>query len=92
MRSPIFFRTVSFLALTITGLIAMPIASADIIKVSLLENGKVVNPKSVANDFEIGSTLVMKITRIKTSDSDIGSFSREDGSMAGAYGDGEYAD
>jgi len=90
MRSRFFFRKTNLIALTITGLMAMPYASADTIKVSLLDNGKVVNPKSIANDFEIGSTLIMKVTRIKTNDSDLGSFSREDGSMAGAYGDGEY--
>jgi len=92
MRSRFLIRKASLIALTITGFMTMPYVSADNIKVSLLENGKVVNPKSVANDFEIGSTLVMKVTRIKTTDSDLGSFSRKDGSMAGAYGDGEYGD
>lgn len=89
----LFFRKMRVIAFTITlgGFIAIPYASADTIKVSLLENGKVVNPKTIANDFEIGSTLIMKVTRIETSDSDLGSFSREDGSMAGAYGDGEFA-
>ena len=92
MRSRFFFPHMRFIALTITlsAAISIPCASADTIKVSLLENGKVVNPKSVANDFEIGSTLIMKVTRIKTDDSELGSFSREDGSMAGAYGDGEF--
>ena len=47
--------------------------------------------RSIANDFEIGSTLIMKVTRIETDDSALGSYSLEDGSMAGAYGDGEYA-
>lgn len=92
MSSRFLFRKVSLIALTITGLIAMPYASADAIKVSLLQNGNVVHPKAIANDFEIGSTVIMKVTRIKTDDSGLGSFSREDGSMDGAYGDGEFAD
>ena len=92
MRSCFFRQVISIaLATSLSGIVAVPNAFADTIKVSLLDNGKVVNPKSIANDFEIGSTLIMKVTRIETDDSGLGSYSLEDGSMAGAYGDGEYS-
>jgi hypothetical protein len=80
------------LTIALGGFIAVPSASADTIKVSLVEYGKSSKPNITADDFEIGSTLVMKVKKVVSDKSQLGSYSREDGSRAGAYGDGEYAD
>jgi hypothetical protein len=46
-------------------------------------------PLVVEDDSEIGSPYVMKVI---AHESQLGGYSMEDGSMRGAYGDGEYAD
>jgi len=79
------------LAIALSGCLLAPAVSADAIKVSLVEMDKTRKVDFVSDDFEIGSTLVMKVSRVKIDDLQMGSFSREDGSRAGAYGDGEFA-
>lgn len=80
------------LTIAISGSAALQEASADMIKISLLEHGNRMSTNVAADDLEIGSTLVMKVKKIKIDHSQLGSYSREDGSRAGAYGDGEYGD
>lgn len=87
-------RQLGIMAFTIAigGAAATQDASADMIKISLLEHGTSMSTNVAADDLEIGSTLVMKVKKVKSDRSQLGSYSREDGSRAGAYGDGEYAD
>lgn len=80
------------ITIALGGFIAVPSALADTIKVSLVEHGSNLKPNFSADDLEIGSTLVMKVTKVAGDKSRLGSYSRKDGSMSGAYGDGEYVD
>jgi hypothetical protein len=80
------------LTIALGGVIAVPSALADTIKMSLVEHGSSMKPNFTVDDLEIGSTLVMKVIKVAEDKSRLGSYSREDGSMAGAYGDGEYGD
>ncbi|MCG6970967.1 MAG: hypothetical protein LJE85_14460 [Gammaproteobacteria bacterium] len=80
------------LAISLSAMATLPEAFADTIKVSLVEHGTMRNSTVGADDFEIGSTLTMKVTRITHEKTQLGSYSKEDGSMAGAYGDGEFTD